>query len=156
MSEIWIIDKDIAGHLAMWVLRQSPYNSVDGVAEATAAIIRAAEKDDAFSDMAGVNMRTFEGSRELEDWLREALSDTSEVLERWNTPKIESEAPFLAVTRYDRNEPDTDFIDIDALLRNAARSCWFEMYMDSQDNKGIWATVFEAAYGFLPLSKRPA
>ena len=64
----------------------------------------------------------------MED-LRRAVTDACEAIPSiaiWNQPKSGHGSAFVFSSRYDQPNPDDDFIDLDALGNNIARSAWAE------------------------------
>ncbi len=105
--------KDIVGVMAMWAVRQSPYavpaNLEDALKELTEAL-KPTWKGDQLHEMHG---------NELRDLIAEAVKECPSI-EAWNVPEKGDGRGF--VTRFGGPEPDYDFIDIDALIRNVTHS----------------------------------
>lgn len=118
MSDHWLSVKQIAGHLAGWAVRQSPYAVPDNLAVVLAAFDERWVHRDQSGFSSWPDMVVFE------QCLREALDKIPEY-RAWNERKNGNQAPHKFVTRYDRpGDPDDDFIDLDALVRNVSLSCW--------------------------------
>lgn len=143
-----ITDKSLRGYLAMWVCRQHPYRSVAGVDE-VGALIDAKAVAENWTGNDELRMRLFADWREVEHWLRAAIGDHPQ-LTAWNTPKSERKAEFVFVSRYNSIEPEHDFIDISALLRNVALGVWREAERDA-----AFDAKFEAEHGPLPTGLNP-
>jgi hypothetical protein len=104
----------VAGTLAMWAIRQSPYPVPDNLD----AVVRRFEE---------LFPRDEIGFHEIadEDALYKLVGSLSEQIPEllaWNQRKNSNDAPLGFVSRYDRPEPDNDFIDLHALWGNVARS----------------------------------
>lgn len=133
----------VQGHMAMWVCRQSPYQSLGGV-EVINAVLHEKAATEWTEGVPSLLMRRFESWRDLENWLHSAL-DGHEQMTAWNTPKIDTGAPFMFTSRYDTPTPEYDFIDLDALLRNVARTSWAEMQKDDDFDKKFEAGLANAS-----------
>jgi hypothetical protein len=121
----WLMRDQILGHLAMWAVRQSPYDVPD--------------------DMEGVLRRLGEKLRPLfdaQDMAQLTWSDIEAVLERhlfadpqfmaWNERKNGRQGAGFA-SRYgtSASSPDDDFIDLNALIRNTSVSLFRELDRDA-------------------------
>lgn len=116
-----ITHKQVIGQFAIWAIRQHPYGRPEGLFDLCDVLT---EKSAAWPDgVASLHMWEVAGSREIELWLRDALNDHP-VLSAWNTPRSGHAQQFVTVSRYGGPQPEHDFIDIDALLGNVARSVW--------------------------------
>lgn len=129
--------KTVAGHLAMWAVRQSPYAYPDRLDKVVARLLRqlsehAKRAPRANSLMKGTGMfRT--DRRSLEKLVMGALRPMRE-FQRWNERKSGSREPFNSFSRFDdptSRDPDNEFIDLDALVRNVALSVAAEEEADS-------------------------
>jgi hypothetical protein len=104
----------VAGTLAMWAVRQSPYPVPDNLE----LVIRRVEElfpcdEFGFHEVAGQD--------ELYRLLAQIGEQIPELL-AWNERKNGNAAPIGFVSRYGRPDPDNDFIDLYALWSNVARS----------------------------------
>ena len=126
-SKRLVTHKDVVGQLARWAIQQHPYGAPEGLFELSAKIAEAAQSWDIGPP--SLKMREFEGWLEVERWIADVLLDHP-ILKAWNTPRSGHDAPFVAVSRYWSVKPEHDFIDIDALLRNVARSVWARSHND--------------------------
>lgn len=124
----------LRGHLAMWVARQSPYRSVDGVDDVGTLITTSTKANDWFGPD-DCRMRRFTDWRDLERWLRSAIGEHPQ-LTAWNTRRNGRDGNQF-ISRYDTPSPDDDFIDIDALFRNVAIHAWRESEAESAMNSKI-------------------
>jgi len=114
---------DICANLARWVCQQHPYHLTVHVDSANARLMKLAPTKG--FEPESLPMKYVKDSGEIEEFLREALDKTPEVLD-WNSRKNGNESPLGFSSRYDTPVPENDFIDIDALFRNVARSTWYE------------------------------
>jgi hypothetical protein len=117
-SAVWTTEGTVAGHLAMWAVRQSPYRATEALTEAITQFREAFP-----GPVAGLSQWADED--ELHGAIWNAI-EASPAIIAWNCPKSGHEAPFVFSSRYDRPSPDDDFIDLHALARNIARSVWAE------------------------------
>ena len=119
-----VTDKQLRGQLACWVCRQHPFHSVEGVDE-VGALIDAAAENEGWSGDSELRMKRFTDCREVEAWLRNAIWDHPQMA-KWNTPRKDNGSDIAFVTRYSKPNPDYDFIDLSALVRNVALEAWRE------------------------------
>lgn len=128
--ETLVLLRTVVGHVAMWATRQSPY----AVPEGLEAVLRAF-RDAALphtTELGGLAFLTQKMTwRRLESFLREHLLPIPEVA-AWNEPKSGHAAQFVFVDRTGGPAPDDDFIDLDALIRNIARSVIAESLEDER------------------------
>lgn len=129
-----ITEKFVYGNIARFVCTQSPYGSVQGVDNINRTIREAIHSgqygawDDGFADL---RMRYFKDVWELVHWLEEVLQFdlTCKMLNtsRKVRPKVDW-MPFLTAGIFPPhdNNPDYDFIDLDAMYRNVAMACFRE------------------------------
>lgn len=113
VRQYWFSRSEVAGTLAMWAIRQSPYLIPDGLNLAVRAI------HDAMPDHGGGIFGM------TEDDLREAIERiclTHPAIVAWNEPKSKHKAQVVFHSRYDQPAPDDDFIDLHALAGNICRS----------------------------------
>jgi hypothetical protein len=116
-----ITHQEVVGWMAHWAVRQHPYGRPEGLFDVTDLITAQAR---AWSEgIPTLSMWRVYAWREIEDWLRTVLKDHP-ILAAWNTPKSEHTMAIVATSIYWGLKPEHDFIDIDALLRNVARSTW--------------------------------
>lgn len=117
----------LLGHFAMWSVRQSPYPCPDNLEKVLGWLYErlAPEMTDG---IAGCRMCYFASCREFEDWLKQRANFYW--VANWNKPKSGHQQEYVFSSRYDSPAPDGDFIDLDALHRNVARSVWRECSND--------------------------
>jgi hypothetical protein len=111
----WVFARELAGYVAMWAVRQSPYRvpeQLEVVLEKFQAEIEECGGFDLASDYKG-GMRLFESPVKLGAFLETHLETIPEV-QAWNVPKIER-ASFEAGEVL---KPEHDFIDLSALVTN--------------------------------------
>ncbi|MEL6568196.1 MAG: hypothetical protein AAFQ22_07240, partial [Pseudomonadota bacterium] len=121
----YITIRMICGHLAMWVVRQHPYGLADGVDEVNKILMQTAEDLEDWDHFAGMTGKEFSDFWEIFNWVDDVLKDHPQ-LKRWNAPKSGHSAEFVVRSRFGAPKPEDDFIDIDALFRNAALGAWRE------------------------------
>lgn len=116
MSEkIWTSLNAIAGTVAMWAVRQSPYPVPKGLDH---VLIAVRERFATSADKFG--MLSFADKYQLEEQLSQNLRAIPQYVE-WNERKNGDPAPYQFTSRYDGiREPDDSFIDLCALERNVA------------------------------------
>lgn len=127
----------LRGQLAMWVCRQSPYRSVDGVDVIGALITEATKANDWFGP-ADCRMRHFDSWQALKAWLQKSVGDSDHPqLTKWNTPRSGHGAEIVFSSQYGGPSQDDDFIDIGALFHNVALQSWRESEAEAASNKRI-------------------
>lgn len=121
-----VLKSAIIGYFAMWAVRQSPYLLPE-------ALDKGIMEFDETLDFSGEYIKTT--CKDLENIVGTAISKGG-VIQSWNIP-LKGEAPsYLFVSRYDKLEPDLDFIDLDAIARNIAHSVWLEVCYDDDFFEG--------------------
>ena len=114
-----IVKSVLIGHFGMWAIRQSPYLLPKELEKSIQEFSQLLEFDDtAFIKTTYINLEKIVGDAILK----------SGIITSWNVPKKGTGNVF--VSRYDKPEPDYDFIDLDALARNVAHSVWLEIFYD--------------------------
>ena len=114
----------LEGHLAMWAVRQSPYHNPEGLS----LVLRQFRQNGRYSF--DENEMGYLNEPQLKQFLIDRLMPIPEFLQ-WNERKNGNQSPFGFVSRYDKPEPDNDFIDLNALIMNTARSVIQECKRDS-------------------------
>lgn len=114
---------EIKGAFAKWVCQQSPYHSVRGVdrfnTEFETYFINSGT-----NYLGNFHTKEFESDWEIIRFLDE-FTKTNLITKLWNTPKRERQhLPSGMISKYDEDDPDCDFIDIDALIRNVGMEVW--------------------------------
>jgi len=129
--------KAVAGYFAMWAVRQSPYPCPDNLEKVLRRLERQLTKY--AKDRPGANsLMKAEGMfridrRSLQEMLLDVLRPMRE-FQRWNQRKNGNKDTLHFVSRYDdprKIDPDNEFIDLDALVRNVAMSVEQEDKVDS-------------------------
>lgn len=116
MKEVWLFNSEVAGTLAMWAIRQSPYDCPDNLETVIKRFMELWP-----NEVAG--MKQWHSERELRDKLQEVCEQIPEFL-AWNERKNGNQSPLGFCSRYDQPNPDDDFIDLDALWRNVSLGLW--------------------------------
>ena len=117
-----ITTNELAGYLACWAVRQSPYGCPEGLENAVTDFRAHWPHDPELPVMPCLYWES------LND-LRKAVTEACEMIPSiaiWNQPKSGHGSAFVFSSRYDQPNPDDDFIDLDALGNNIARSAWAE------------------------------
>lgn len=132
----------VMGQLARWVVEQSPHYSARGVDQVNMRLFKEASQSwPGIVDDYHFRWKNFRSWHDLEDWLREALGKEP-WLGRWNSAFKGRHSPggdredMVRIDSGSIAHYDYDFIDIDALLRNVARSAWQEAKAYEQEEKG--------------------
>ena len=116
-KKIFVSKGELLGVLAKYAVSQSPYHRPDNLEVVL----------DKLNDMisepfskAPMGIGEFSDHTTLEAFLHRHLEKIPEYVD-WNERKNGNDAPMKFVSRYDTdNNPDDDFIDLDALERNVA------------------------------------
>lgn len=124
MSEVWLFNHEVAGMLAMWAIRQSPYDCPDNL-ETVVKRFTELWPD----EVAG--MKRWHSQEELHSKLKEVCEQIPEFL-AWNERKNGNQSPFGFSSRYDKPSADDDFIDLDALWRNVSNGLWRSALADNE------------------------
>ncbi len=113
-KQFLVSKKYILGEVAKWAVVQSPYHRPDNL-----EIVL-----DKLNDSFGKWEKEYEyfSYKRLKDYLDKNLKRIPEFL-LWNERKNGNQSPYKFVDRYStNNNPDDDFIDLDALIKNVANS----------------------------------
>lgn len=112
----------VLGAVAMWAVRQSPYDVPDELETVLWKLSSEMDATDLFEKEGfskGWGELTYYGVRELLD---QKLKGIPEFM-AWNERKNGNQSEYKFTSRYDGPEnPDDDFIDLDALIRNVANT----------------------------------
>lgn len=111
----WLTLSMVEGHIAMWAVRQSPYHNPSGL-----GVVLSNFRENVRNNFDGQEMAQF-CQTGIEQVIRDGLMQI-EVFRSWNERKNGNKSPFAFYSRYSKPHPDNDFIDLDALIRNAAVS----------------------------------
>jgi hypothetical protein len=129
-KESWMMIQTILGHIAMWAVRQSPYHSPDGLLEVLNEFNRRVASR--FDSNGMVKMT----NKELEKMLWDNLTQIHQ-FNLWNERKNGNQSPYGFVDRYTKPNPDNDFIDLHALVRNVRLSVQRENERDEVFNSNF-------------------
>jgi hypothetical protein len=137
----WVFVKDITSYLAKWAISQSPYpypENLDKVIKYLhACLIRQANKEEM------MELSLCEINKLLYDILYE---QGVEDFDNWNKSKNDTGEKIHFVSMHDgKSNPDNDFIDLDALLKNVCLSLRGDFRRNAEFDK-----KFEAEHGPLP------
>lgn len=105
----------VLGELASWAVQQSPYpvpENIELALQSFFVIWPHSEDYTEFRDMTA-----------LELTIKDTIVKVPEIM-AWNERRNGNSNPWQFVSRYSQPDPDNDFIDLDALARNIAMSCW--------------------------------
>lgn len=116
-----VTHNNVIGCMARWAVAQHPYARPEGLFDLGDKVTAAAQSWDIGPP--SCKMREFTDWREFEKWLISALADDP-ILKQWNTPRSGHTQQIVATSRYWGPKAEDDIIDIDAWVRNVARSVW--------------------------------
>lgn len=122
-SRVYLLSlRQILGATAQWVVRQSPYIVPDNLTEIMQAVrLKFESQMPVISTVGDLRIVKLLSPHEVHDFIDTLLKEVPEI-EELNTPKSRHNG-LLFVTRDSAvNNPDDDFIDLDALARNIANS----------------------------------
>ena len=122
---------DIAGAIAMWGVRQSPYPCPEGLETVINKWFK--ETNDRFEHIAHDFSCITMTERELYDFIYETLTAIPE-FEKWNERKNGREGNSFC-SRYDSPPADDSFIDLEALVRNVTHTLRHEAERDEAFDK---------------------
>lgn len=108
--------KNIASHTARWAIEQSPYTWPEGLE----TVVRKLQGENTSLLYGYLRFSTM---KELEKHLDVQYASIPEIL-AWNERKNGNDSPYGFASRYEKTNPDDDFIDLGALSRNVAMSLW--------------------------------
>jgi hypothetical protein len=115
MSEIIVTKKAVLSTVAKWAVQQSPYPRPDNLEVVLDKL------NDLIKNEFGDFICRFQHDTGLRDYLHDRLIQIPEYW-LWNDRKNGNDAPMQFVSRYSTDEnPDDDFIDLDALEMNVVR-----------------------------------
>jgi hypothetical protein len=146
MPDIWDDTKflttcdEVLGALADWAVQQSPYVCPDNLQQALEEFARELPFDR--ESPAGCIFET--SCQWLHKMVRDLIDACPSIL-AWNKPKL-GQHMVVFTSRYDRPNPDYDFIDLDALARNVAHSVTITNKYDQAQNR-MYVDQEEAARG---------
>lgn len=122
-KHLYVTRGQLLGAFAKYAVQQSPYHRPDNL-ELVIDKLNDSIKDD--FDAAPMMVYEFTATSNLHAYLTERLRLIPEYT-AWNNRKNGNDAPIKFTSRFDTNDnPDDDFIDLDALERNVAREIELE------------------------------
>jgi hypothetical protein len=119
---------EVAGALAMWAVRQSPYPVPDHLDEAVASMFDALPDD---------NGEWFWATESELQQMVEFVCLNDQTIVSWNKPKSGHTSEIVFSSRYDAPDPDDDIIDLYALSGNIMRTVMAEQYEHLGDAQGM-------------------
>lgn len=122
----------VCGYIAMWATRQSPYHAPDGLDGVLRLFQASVSKESCLELHFGSSWLRLDvqcPEAHLRKILQEHLFAIPQV-RKWNERKNGNPSPFGFVSRYDRPNPDDDFIDLDAMVRNISQAVMEEYRTD--------------------------
>jgi hypothetical protein len=128
----WFFRSEVAGALAMWAVRQSPYPVPNELGDAVRLM-----HDFLPEHLAGTGM--FGATENELRALVHHFVHACPIVTAWNQPKSGHTATLVFSSRYDHPAPDDDFTDLDALAGNVCRTL-----LNDQDDYEL-ASGIEAA-----------
>lgn len=130
-ADMYVGKNDILGSLAKWGVRLSPYTYPNDLNRAMDELEQALPDGENRGD-ACLAYRM--NAKALGAMIHEAIAKCATIM-NWNNRKSGAKGPGF-VTRYSKPDPDNDFIDIDALVRNIVHDIVLEHAIhDAQDEK---------------------
>lgn len=117
-----VLLRQIAGHLAMWAVRLSPYPAPSGLAEVVARFQEGAAPR--FKLVSGLDMAELSRA-ELRSLLADHLLSQPEV-QGWNERRNRRDGHGFITATSARPDPDDDFVDLEALVQNIVFSVFHE------------------------------
>lgn len=115
-DEMIFSKKYLIGELARWAINQSPYYIPENL-EIVLRKLSDLLPTYTFNEYGYKKMK----KNEFHKWLFDIIIQIPELVE-WNSSKDGNKSPFKFVSRYDEPNPDSDFVDLDALVMNIKRS----------------------------------
>lgn len=120
MNKIVVTARMVMGNVAKMAVQQSPYPRPDNL-ELVLDKLHIAIRDD-FKDY----IVEFDTALTIEAYLHSKLGEIAEFF-AWNERKNGNDAAIKFTSRYDSDDnPDDDFIDLDALVRNVTNEILIE------------------------------
>jgi len=116
-KNIFVTKSELLGTIAKYAVSQSPYHRPDNL---ELVLDKLNEAISPVFDRADLGVGEFSDRVSLEAFISRHLAKIPEYV-AWNERKNGNEAPLQLTSRYDTGEdPDNDFIDLEALERNVA------------------------------------
>jgi hypothetical protein len=159
-TDLFVRRRDLVAALAKCAIQQSPYGVPPHLTEALMEFSNALVMRNVCGELTDdvEYLETFEQSwyaagseQHIAQVIRQAILLSPHV-EAWNVPADDDGAPITFTSRISAPvPPEQDFIDIDALIRNASRELWVELSVERQrwddfDHRNVpwrrqWAAV---------------
>lgn len=140
----------IEGHIAMWAVRQSPYHCPEGLREVLLEFRARITRDGLNFDSNEMAQLSFRNVKALLNFHLLPIPK----FQAWNKRKNGNPAPYGFCSRYGKPEPDNDFIDLDALTGNVARSVIEECRKDYESDHPCYSLWQKLRFKWL-LRKAP-
>jgi hypothetical protein len=117
----WTFLSEISGYLAMWAVRQSPHGCPDDLERVikylNACLVMHFKAENMQEAMVEISLC------EINKLLYSILYEQGVTsFDNWNKPRVGKAPDISFCSRYDKPDPDHDFIDLDALLHNVCVS----------------------------------
>jgi hypothetical protein len=135
MPDLWskpdviVTHKALAGALAQWAVRQSPYTVPDNLGAAVIEFMQQwphADYERLDADVLKAEIR--------------AVIERCALVKAWNEPKLQGavnpDYGAAFVSRYETIKPDYDFIDLDALAHNVAHELTLWAQVEAAQDAG--------------------
>lgn len=117
---LYVTTSELVGEVAHWAVRQSPYPVPERLEAALSAFAARVEDDfGAELSVGHVRLKKFADAGDLERYLEETLLPIPEVA-AWNERRNGRDGPGFVAAFMARPDPDDDFVDLHALIRNVA------------------------------------
>lgn len=113
----WLYLSEVAGQIAAFAVRQSPYLVPDNLEPVLRKFQESAWDEFGVAKDSKGGMRQFQNRAELWELLWEHLLPIPEV-QAWNARKNGRDGAGFVSAHWSPPEPDDDFIDLDALVQN--------------------------------------
>lgn len=114
MNKFLVSKRDVLSNVAKWAVAQSPYHRPDNLEIVLDKLNEVLGK---WTDDLGYKSLTY---NEIKELLKENLFKIPEFT-LWNERKNGNQCEYQFISRYSSDvDPDNDFIDLDALIRNVA------------------------------------
>jgi hypothetical protein len=128
----WTFVSNITGSFAKYAVRQSPYGCPSGIENVVCYLDACLKKQVPWNGCGMAELSLCDIGKLLYDILYEKGVS---IFDFWNVAKNGNKNDILFVDRYSRTDPDNDFIDLDALLRNVCLDIRMERRQNDQFDK---------------------
>lgn len=129
----WTFKKDITRSLAKYAVSQSPYSCPDNLEEVIRYLDACLEREVEWSESGLAELSLCDISKLLYDILYE---QNITYFDNWNKSK-KGKVEIQFMSRYSKEDPDYDFIDLDALLSNVCLDIRLERRADEKFHKEL-------------------